>query len=58
MASSVMGAISTIGGALAGALIGQMFNGTPVPLLLGISLLMLIGGLLMFRMPREAVDAG
>ncbi len=58
MASSVMGAISTIGGALAGAVIGQMFNGTPVPLFFGISLLMLIGGLLMFRMPREAVDAG
>lgn len=58
MASSVMGAISTIGGALAGAVIGQMFNGTPVPLFFGISLLMLIGGLLMFRMPREAVDVG
>ncbi len=58
MASSVMGAISTIGGALAGAVIGQMFNGTPVPLFFGISLLMLIGGLLMFRMPREAVDPG
>lgn len=58
MASSVMGAISTIGGALAGAMIGQMFNGTPVPLFFGISLLMLIGGLLMFRMPREAVDVG
>lgn len=58
MASSVMGAISTVGGALAGAVIGQMFDGTPVPLFIGMSLMMLIGGLLMFRMPREAVDAG
>jgi DHA1 family bicyclomycin/chloramphenicol resistance-like MFS transporter len=37
-ASSVQGTISTISGALLGALIGQSFNGTTVPLTAGFSL--------------------
>jgi DHA1 family bicyclomycin/chloramphenicol resistance-like MFS transporter len=38
-ASSLQGFISIVGGALAGAFIGQHFNGTTVPLLLGFSAL-------------------
>ncbi len=32
-ASSVMGAIATIGGAVLGAIVGQFFDGTPLPLI-------------------------
>jgi MFS transporter, DHA1 family, multidrug resistance protein len=38
-ASSLQGFISIVGGALAGSYIGQHFNGTTVPLLLGFSVL-------------------
>jgi DHA1 family bicyclomycin/chloramphenicol resistance-like MFS transporter len=37
-ASSLQGSFSTIAGALGGGLIGQMFNGTTLPLYLGITL--------------------
>ena len=40
-ASSLQSFISIVGGALAGSLIGQHFNGTTVPLLLGFALLSL-----------------
>jgi DHA1 family bicyclomycin/chloramphenicol resistance-like MFS transporter len=36
-ASSVQGVVSTIGGALVGYLIGQSFNGTPRPFLIGVA---------------------
>ena len=37
-ASSVQGAIGTLGGALIGAAIGQAFNGTVLPFLAGLTL--------------------
>lgn len=36
-ASSVQGLVSTVGGALVGYVIGQAFNGTPIPFLIGIA---------------------
>ena len=56
MAASLMGALATIGGAIAGAVIGQFYNGTVTPLALGIGGALLVGALLMRNMPREAVD--
>lgn len=56
MAVSLMGALATIGGAIAGAVIGQFYNGTVTPLALGIGAALLVGALLMRNMPREAVD--
>jgi DHA1 family bicyclomycin/chloramphenicol resistance-like MFS transporter len=41
MAASIQGVVSTLGGALLGAIIGQCFNGTTLPLALGAA----IGGL-------------
>ncbi|MBF9059007.1 MFS transporter [Rhodobacterales bacterium HKCCSP123] len=54
MAASVMGALATVGGAALGALIGQFFDGTPMPLILATALLSGIGALVMRAMPREA----
>ncbi|MCM2292257.1 multidrug effflux MFS transporter [Allorhizobium sp. BGMRC 0089] len=42
-ASSVQGFILTLGGSLIGAIIGQAFNGTSLPLVLGYFLLSLVG---------------
>ncbi len=56
-ASSLMGALATVGGAVGGALIGQLFDGTAVPVALGIGTAFTLAGLVMIRMPREAVDA-
>jgi len=53
MAASVMGALATVGGAALGALIGQFFDGTPMPLILATALLSAIGALVMRFMPRE-----
>jgi len=54
MAASVMSALATLGGALLGAGIGQLFNGTPLPLmgcvLVGASVAFSIA----WRLPREA----
>jgi DHA1 family bicyclomycin/chloramphenicol resistance-like MFS transporter len=55
LAASVMGALATVGGALIGAGVGQLFNGTPLPLIgatLGLSGL---AWLIMRKMPREEV---
>ncbi len=38
-ASSVQGFVTTLGGALLGGLVGQMFNGTVIPLILGFAAL-------------------
>jgi DHA1 family bicyclomycin/chloramphenicol resistance-like MFS transporter len=56
-ASSLMGALATVGGAVGGAIIGQLFDGTAVPVALGIGAAFAIAGLVMLRMPREGVDA-
>jgi Flp pilus assembly protein TadB len=53
MAASVMGSIATVIGALAGAAVGALFNGTPVPLLCAMAGLMTIGAVIMRRMPQE-----
>ncbi len=55
LAASLMGALSTIGGALFGALIGQLFNGTALPLAIATVVLCGLGGVIMLRMPREKV---
>jgi DHA1 family bicyclomycin/chloramphenicol resistance-like MFS transporter len=57
-AASVMGALATVGGALGGALIGQLFDGTAVPVAAGVGTALALGGLVMIRMPREAAEAG
>jgi len=53
MTSSVMGAMATVGGAVIGAGIGQLFNGTPTPLVL--SVLVCAGASLVVatKLPRE-----
>lgn len=53
MAASVMGALATVGGAALGALIGQLFDGTPMPLILATAALSGTGALVMRAMPRE-----
>ncbi|ABD55235.1 multidrug effflux MFS transporter [Jannaschia sp. CCS1] len=53
ISASLMGSISTIGGAAIGALIGQLYDGTALPLAVATALLAGIGGLIMRRMPRE-----
>ncbi|GAB5446077.1 multidrug effflux MFS transporter [Gymnodinialimonas sp.] len=55
LASSLMGAISTIVGAAIGAAIGQLYDGTALPLAVGVAVLAGVGGMIMRRMPREAV---
>ncbi|MBP1851028.1 DHA1 family bicyclomycin/chloramphenicol resistance-like MFS transporter [Rhizobium halophytocola] len=42
-ASSVLGFMSTVGGALIGAIIGQSFNGTSVPMVAGFFVVSIIG---------------
>ena len=53
MAASVMGALATVGGAVLGAVIGQFFDGTPLPLILGTAVLSGLGALAMIWMPRD-----
>ncbi len=53
MTSSVMGAVATLGGAILGAIIGQFFNGTPVPLVLSVLVCATIGYAIATRLPRE-----
>jgi DHA1 family bicyclomycin/chloramphenicol resistance-like MFS transporter len=55
-AASIMGALATVGGAIGGALIGQLYDGTAVPVALGVGLALSVAGLVMIRMPREGVD--
>lgn len=55
LASSLMGSVSTIVGATFGAIIGQLYDGTALPLALATALFAGIGALIMRRMPREAV---
>ncbi len=53
LAASLMGALATVGGAALGAVIGQLYNGTAVPLAIGVGIVCLVGGLVMMKMPRE-----
>jgi MFS transporter, DHA1 family, multidrug resistance protein len=54
-AASLMGALATVGGALGGAAIGQLYDGTAVPVALGVGIALALAWLVMRRMPREAV---
>ncbi|WP_071675191.1 multidrug effflux MFS transporter [Nioella nitratireducens] len=53
MTASVMGAVATLGGAVLGAIIGQFYNGTPVPLVLSVLVCAAIGFAIATRLPRE-----
>lgn len=53
LAASIMAAIGTIGGAVLGGIIGQLYNGTALPLAACVGVLALIGAIIMRRMPRE-----
>lgn len=53
MAASVMGALATVGGAALGAVIGQFFDGTPLPLILSAGVLSGLGAVVMIWMPRD-----
>lgn len=54
MAASVMSAIATLGGAVLGAGIGQLFNGTPLPLIGSVLIAAGIAYAIARRLPREA----
>jgi len=53
LAASLMGALATVGGAALGATIGQLFDGTPVPLAVATALCCVLGAAIMVKMPRE-----
>ncbi|MEJ6394863.1 multidrug effflux MFS transporter [Gymnodinialimonas sp. 2305UL16-5] len=55
LAASLMGGLATVSGALLGALIGQLYNGTALPLAMASAVLMAIGWVIMRQMPREQV---
>ena len=48
-----MGAVATVGGAVIGAVIGQLFNGTPTPLVLSVLLVAGVSLVIATRLPRE-----
>ncbi|WP_224814885.1 multidrug effflux MFS transporter [Hasllibacter sp. MH4015] len=53
LAASLMGSFATIGGAVLGALIGQLYDGSAVPLAVATAILCGIGAFAMRYMPRE-----
>ncbi|MEM7722014.1 MAG: multidrug effflux MFS transporter [Pseudomonadota bacterium] len=53
LAASVMGAAATVGGAALGALVGQLYNGTALPLITATLALSAVAWLIMRKMPRE-----
>jgi len=55
LATSIMGACATVGGAVLGALVGQLFNGTPIPLIAATVILSGTAFLIMRHMPREEI---
>lgn len=56
LASSLMSGLATVGGAVLGAGVGLLFNGTIFPLAACVALLAALGALIMRHMPRELVD--
>ncbi|MBF9033613.1 Bcr/CflA family efflux MFS transporter [Rhodobacterales bacterium HKCCE2091] len=56
MASALMGAVATVAGAVIGGTIGQLYDGTVVPLAASVLVLCAAAWLFMRRMPREASD--
>ena len=55
LASSLMGGLATVGGAVLGAGIGQLFDGTAVPFSFAVAVAAGIAVLIMRVMPRETV---
>ena len=53
MPSSVMGGVATVGGAIIGAVIGQLYNGTPTPLVLSVLVCAGVSFAIATRLPRE-----
>ena len=53
MTSSVMGAVATVGGAVIGAGIGQLYDGTPTPMLLAVLVCASTSLLVATQLPRE-----
>lgn len=53
LASSLMGGLATVGGAALGAAVGQLFDGSALPLALACAVLSGAAALLMRNMPRE-----
>ena len=56
LTASLLGAVATVAGAVFGSLIGQSFDGTPLPVMIAVVIALGAGALVMRRMPREAVD--
>jgi len=54
LAASLMGSLATIGGAALGAVVGQLYNGTALPLVIAVGSLSALAALIMRQMPREA----
>jgi DHA1 family bicyclomycin/chloramphenicol resistance-like MFS transporter len=54
LAASLMGSLATIGGAALGAVVGQLYNGTALPLVIAVGSLSALAALIMRKMPREA----
>lgn len=52
LTASVVGSVATVFGAVIGALIGQAFDGTPLPLAVGSAICAVIGALITSRMER------
>jgi len=52
MAASVMGALATVGAVIFAVPLGLAFNGTPLPLMIGITIFALLGSVLMRAMPK------
>jgi DHA1 family bicyclomycin/chloramphenicol resistance-like MFS transporter len=50
MAASIIGCVATVGGVMMAAPVGQMFDGTPLPLVLAVSLFMLAACAVMLRL--------
>lgn len=53
MAASIIGCVATVGGVMLAAPVGQMFNGTPLPLVLAVFVFMVAGLLVMLRLMRQ-----
>ncbi len=56
LAASLMGALATVAGAVLGTSIGQLYNGTAMPLAASVLILSLLGAMVMRYMPREGRD--
>jgi DHA1 family bicyclomycin/chloramphenicol resistance-like MFS transporter len=50
MAASIIGCIATVGGVTLAAPVGQMFNGTPLPLVLAVFVFMVAAFAIMMRL--------